>query len=70
MWGLFVCARMFCIPKEQRLWAIVQLEKIGYEMAVRQALPLVNMIRFNANLKSDDALDPTWEDCFSINDSY
>src|SRR6201999_1455138 len=59
MWALFVCARMPCIPEEQRLWIIVQLERIGHEMAVRQALPLANLIRSKANLhRSGEVFDP------------
>jgi hypothetical protein len=45
MWPLFTCASMHCIPEEQRLWAIKQLEKIGYGMGILQALTLANLAR-------------------------
>jgi hypothetical protein len=68
MWALFTCARMYCIPEEQRLWAIVQLDKIGHEMAVRLALSLANLIRLKGNpLESGSVFDPAWENCISIN---
>jgi hypothetical protein len=47
MWALFICAGMQYIPGEQRAWAIAQLDKIGHEMAVPQALPMANLIRSN-----------------------
>src|ERR1700760_2798917 len=45
MWALFTCANMGCIPEKQRLWATKQLDKIGYEMGVLQALTLANLAR-------------------------
>jgi hypothetical protein len=67
MWALFVCARMPCVHEEQRVWVILQLDKIGHEMAVRQALPLANLIRSKANLhRSGGVFDPLWENHISI----
>jgi hypothetical protein len=59
MWGLFVCARMRCIPKEQCLWATVQLEKIGHEMGVLQALSLADLVRSQHNHAESDTESDT-----------
>jgi hypothetical protein len=45
MWALYICASMHCLPEEQRLWTIQQLEKIGYEMWITQALTLANLAK-------------------------
>jgi hypothetical protein len=45
MWALFTCARICCIPEEQRLWATTQLDRMGNDMGVRQALSLANLVR-------------------------
>jgi hypothetical protein len=42
IWALFVCASMHCLPEEQRLWAIKQLDKIGHGIEIFKALKLVN----------------------------
>jgi hypothetical protein len=52
MWALFTCAHMCCIPEEQRLWATMQLDRIGYDMGVRQALSLAKLVRSKGNLSA------------------
>jgi hypothetical protein len=45
MWALDSCASMRCVPEEQRIWAVAQLDQIGHEMGVHQALPLARMAK-------------------------
>jgi hypothetical protein len=50
MWSLYVCARMTqSISREQCFWAIRQLEAIGHEMGVRQAISLANSAKSMVN---------------------
>lgn len=56
MWALFVCASMSCIPEQQRLWALDQLDRIGHEMAVGQAIPLAKAIRSKDSLGASSRL--------------
>ncbi|KAF2670780.1 hypothetical protein BT63DRAFT_201125 [Microthyrium microscopicum] len=63
MWPLFVCTKMSCIPEEQRSWAATQLERIGHESGVRQAIPLAALAKQQTNTSSSHLyLDPTWRD--------
>jgi hypothetical protein len=55
MWALSVCANMRCVPEERRLWAVTQLERIGHEMGVHQALQLAKVARCSTN--SDEELE-------------
>jgi hypothetical protein len=45
MWALFICADMQCVPEMQRLWAIQQLERIGYRMWIAQALAFADLAK-------------------------
>jgi hypothetical protein len=47
MWGLSICGNMKNIPEEQRLWAVAQLERIGHEMGIPQALKLASLVTSN-----------------------
>ena len=45
MWALDTCARMNCNPATRRLWAIEQLEDIGRDMGIHQALQLAHSVK-------------------------
>lgn len=63
MWALFVCSCMHCIPEAQRIWAVKQLESIGHQMGIHQALPLAELMKSKLNLiKSPEvATKSGWE---------
>jgi hypothetical protein len=63
MWALFVCACMHCISKEQRMWAVKQLESIGHHMGIHQALPLAELMKSKIHLVRSPGKggNPEWE---------
>ena len=57
MWPLFICGSMYCLPEEQRLWAVQHLEKIGRGMWINQALTLANLAKSKITLAQCGELD-------------
>jgi hypothetical protein len=48
MWGLYTCSNQLSLSKEQRNWALGQLDMIGHGMGVLQAAGLASMARSNS----------------------